>query len=216
MQQPAFVSSAIRCVVLLIALGLGASVGLAYAQGSTRADVAELLKKHDDALNQQNLAGVLALYSPSPKTVMLGTGPGEKFQGKAEIKAAYTEIFKDFDKGTLTASCYWKDGGSNGNVVWGAAMCKLADAKGDKKKEYEMNVSVGPRSKEGSGNLSCCTIPILSAMRPISDDEGDAIQRGSYLMEDDNQLQQMADTAEEVALRSAETSFRASRNGRKP
>ena len=150
MQQLAFVGSAIRCVVLLITLGLGASVGLAYAQGSsTRADVVELLKKHDEALNQHNLAGVLALYAPSPKTVMLGTGPGEKFQGKEEIKAAYTEIFKDFDKGTLTPSCYWKDGGSSGNVVWGAAMCKLSDAKGEKQREYELNVSVVAEKQGG-------------------------------------------------------------------
>ena len=83
---------------LLIALALCAPACLAHAQrSSTRADVAEMLKKHDEALNQHNLEGVLALYAPSPKTVMLGTGPGEKYQGKAEIKTAYTEIFKDFD-----------------------------------------------------------------------------------------------------------------------
>jgi hypothetical protein len=27
-------------------------------------------------------------------------------------------------------------------MVWGAAMCKLADAKGEKKREYELNVSM--------------------------------------------------------------------------
>ena len=47
---------------LLIALALCAPVCLAHAQGrSTRADVAELLKKHDEALNQHNLSGLLAL-----------------------------------------------------------------------------------------------------------------------------------------------------------
>jgi len=151
MQQSAVAVSAIRYAVLLITLCLSVPVCLAQTQGkSTRADVAELLKKHDDALNQHNLEGLLALYAPSPKTVMLGTGPGEKFQGKAEIKTAYTEIFKDFDKGTLTHSCYWKDGGGSSNVVWGAAMCKFADAKGEKKREYELNVSAVAEKQGGT------------------------------------------------------------------
>ena len=75
--------------------------------------------------------------------------PGEKFQGKAEIKTAYTEIFKDFDKGTMTHSCYWRDGGGSGNMVWGAAMCKLADAKGEKKREYELNLSMVAEKQRG-------------------------------------------------------------------
>jgi ketosteroid isomerase-like protein len=150
MQQLAGAVRARWYAMLLIAFGLGAPIGLAHAQGSsTRADVAEMLKKHDEALNQQNLGGLLALYAPSPKTVMLGTGPGEKFQGKEEIKTAYTEIFKDFDKGTLTHSCYWKDGGGSGTMVWGAAMCKFADAKGEKKREYELNVSMVAEKQGG-------------------------------------------------------------------
>src|SRR5262245_58522250 len=128
MKKLTLLVSAALYAVLPIALCLYAPVCQAQAQeGITRADVAELLKKHDDALNQHNLGGVLALYSPSPKTTLLGTGPGEKFQGKEEIKAAYAEIFKDFDRGTLTHSCYWRDGGGSGNVVWGAAMCKFSD-----------------------------------------------------------------------------------------
>jgi hypothetical protein len=108
--------------MFLITFSLSAPIGLTQAQGSsTRADVATMLKKHDEALNQHNLGGLLALYSPSPKPVVLGPGPGEKYQGKAEIKTAYTEIFKDFDKGTLTHSRYWRDGGGSGNMVWGEA-----------------------------------------------------------------------------------------------
>ena len=144
MKNFTFVRHSVQYTVLLLALCVGASIYPAQAQErSMRADVAELLKKHDEALKQHDLEGVLALYSPNPNTVMLGTGPGEKFQGKAEIKTAYTEIFKDFDKGALTHSCSWREGGSNGDVAWGAAMCKFTDAKGNKKREYDLNVSVG-------------------------------------------------------------------------
>jgi uncharacterized protein (TIGR02246 family) len=154
MQHLAGAVRAIWYAMLLMALGLGVPLCLAHAQGhSTRADVAALLKKHDEALNQHNLSELLALYAPSPKTVILGTGPGEKYQGKDEIKAAYTEIFKDFDKGTLTHSCYWRDGGGSGTMVWGAAMCKLADAKGEKKREYELNVSVVAEKHGGKWQL---------------------------------------------------------------
>jgi ketosteroid isomerase-like protein len=128
---------------VLAALSLCVAVCLAQTQArSTRADIGELLSKHDEAMNQHNLDGVVAMYAPGPKTLMLGTGPGEKFQGPAEIKAAYAEMFKDYDKGTLKHTCYWKDGRGSGNVVWGGAMCKLSDSKGGKNREYELNVSV--------------------------------------------------------------------------
>src|SRR5262245_1874378 len=110
-------------------------------KSTTAADIAALLKKHDEAMNQHDLDGVLQFYAPGPSTVLLGTGPGERYQGTAEIRTAYTEFFKDFDKGTLTANCYWKQGGSAGTVAWGAAMCKLSDSLGGKKREYELNVS---------------------------------------------------------------------------
>jgi ketosteroid isomerase-like protein len=150
MRQSAAAVRARWYAVLLIGLCLSVPICLAQAQGkSPRADVAELLKKHDEALNQHSLEGVLALYSASPKTVVLGTGPGEKYQGKAEIKTAYTEIFKDFDKGTLTHSCYWKDGGGSSTMVWLAAMCKFTDAKGEKKRDYELNVSAVTEKQGG-------------------------------------------------------------------
>ena len=89
MKKLAFVGRSIQDAVLLIVLCLGVSVWLAQAQeSSTRTDITELLKAHDEALNQHHLDALLALYAPSPKTVMLGTGPGEKFQGAEELKAA--------------------------------------------------------------------------------------------------------------------------------
>jgi len=137
------VSRARRYAFLLTLFGLAGPVCLAQAQGS-KADpgVAELLKKHDDAMNQHNLDGVLALFAPGPKTVVIGTGPGERYQGREEIKTAYTEFFKDFDKGTFLHECYWREGGGNANLRWGAAMCKMTDSKNGKKREYGLNVSV--------------------------------------------------------------------------
>jgi hypothetical protein len=171
MQPLAGAVRAIGYAMLLIAFGLGAAIGPAYAQGSrTRADVAELLRKHDEALNQHNLEGLLSLYAPSPKTVMLGTGPGEKFQGKAEIKTAYTEIFKDFDKGTMTHSCYWKDGGGAAPTWSGERPCVSSQMPRVRRREsMSSTFRWWLRNKAGSGNLSCCTIPMLSAVHPINE-----------------------------------------------
>lgn len=131
-----------HCVLLLLPLCLGAQFSLAQTRRSADAvDILDLLKRHDEAMNRQDMNGVLALFAPGPKTVVIGTGPGEKYQGAAEIKSAYTEFFKDFDKGTLAHECYWKNGDASGNMAWGAFMCKMTDAKGDKKREYELNVS---------------------------------------------------------------------------
>jgi len=84
---------------------------------------------------------LLSVYADGLNTVMMGTGPGGRWEGKDEIKAAYGQIVRDFDTGSLSHSCYWKDGGVNGNMAWLAAMCKMADTSNKKKRESELNVS---------------------------------------------------------------------------
>lgn len=100
-----------------------------------------LLQQHDDALNQHDLDALMNVFAPSANTVVLGTGPGERWLGKDEIRAAYAEIFKDFDKGTSTRDCNWKTGEVVGATAWMASMCKFSDSKGGQKREYELNVS---------------------------------------------------------------------------
>src|SRR5262245_18443464 len=107
MKNQTFVNSSIYFAVFLVVFCLSVSPSPAQTKsGDAQAEIAELLRKHDEALNQHDLDGLMALYSSNPKTVLIGTGPGEKFQGIAEIRNAYTEMFKDFDKGTLNHNCY--------------------------------------------------------------------------------------------------------------
>jgi ketosteroid isomerase-like protein len=154
MKHPILVIRPMRYGFLVLALCFCAPLCLAQTQGgAAQAEIADMLKKHDDAMNQHDLDGVMALYSSNPKTVMIGTGPGEKFQGEAEIRSAYTEMFKDFDKGTLNHTCYWKDGRGSGDVVWGAFMCKFSDSKGGKNREYELNVSAVAEKQAGKWQL---------------------------------------------------------------
>jgi len=106
-------------------------------------DVKEMLAKHDKALNDKDLDAVMATFAADPKTVVLGTGQGERFVGTDAIKQAYTEIFKDYDKGTLETSCDWKTGGADdtGKMAWLAATCQAKDSMKGVKREYVLNVS---------------------------------------------------------------------------
>ena len=120
------------------------SLAVVQAQKQPDANVtqlAALLQKHDDALNQHDLDGIMSVFAPSEKTVVLGTGPGEKWQGKNEIRSAYTEIFKDFDKGTSKRECSWRTGEIEGSTAWIASMCTFSDSKGDQKRAYDLNVT---------------------------------------------------------------------------
>ena len=114
-------------------------------------EVRELLSKHDKALNDQNLEAVLATFSTNPKTVVLGTGQGERFVGQDEIRQAYTEIFKDYDKGTLTIPCDWKSGEAeeSGKMAWLAATCQAKDSQKGVKREYVLNVSATVVKQDG-------------------------------------------------------------------
>ncbi|MCM3870375.1 MAG: nuclear transport factor 2 family protein [Pyrinomonadaceae bacterium] len=115
-------------------------------------EVKAVLQKHDKALNDKNVDAVLATFSNDPRTVVLGTGEGERFVGEQTIREAYTEIFRDYDPGTLITNCDWKTGGvdSAGTTAWVAATCQAQDSLKSKKREYVLNVS-GALRKEGDG-----------------------------------------------------------------
>lgn len=114
-------------------------------------DVKALLAKHDKALNDKNIEAVMATFSTDPKTVVLGTGEGERFAGPPAIKEAYTEIFKDYDAGTLESTCDWKTGRADaaGTTAWLAATCQMKDSLKNVKREYVLNVS-GALEKQGN------------------------------------------------------------------
>jgi ketosteroid isomerase-like protein len=110
-----------------------------------------MLQKHDQALNDKNLDALMSTFSTDPKAVMLGTGEGERYVGQQTIRAAYTEITKDYDAGTLATNCDWKAGGMDeaGTTAWVAATCSCEDSLKGVKRKYVLNVS-GALEKEGN------------------------------------------------------------------
>jgi len=106
-------------------------------------EIRTLLQQHDKALSEKNIDNLMATFSTDPNTVVLGTGAEEKWVGPAEIKTAYTEMFKDYDPGTMQCSCDWHTGGADQGrtMAWLAATCPCKDSMGGKTREYKLNVT---------------------------------------------------------------------------
>ena len=112
-------------------------------------EIRAVLAKHDKALSEKNLDAVLETFAPASNTVVLGTSPAERWVGAQEIRAAYTEIFKDYDPGSMNVDCEWKSGNSNGTMAWLAATCVAKDSLKGKAREYPLNVSAAMVKQDG-------------------------------------------------------------------
>jgi len=114
-------------------------------------EVRALLAEHDKGLNEKNLDAIMGTFSTEPTTVVLGTGSEEKWQGPAEIRAAYTEMLKDYDPNTLQANCDWKTGGvsESGTMAWFAAICDAKDSLQGKQRDYKLNVTAAAEKQGG-------------------------------------------------------------------
>ena len=134
-----------------------ATAGTTIASSSTAAtphieEIRAVLAAHDKALNDKNLDAVMNTFSTDGNAVMLGTGGQERWMGPKEIRAAYTEIFKDYDPGTLETDCSnWKTAGGddNGQMAWLAATCYAQDSLQGKKRDYTLNVSATVAKQNG-------------------------------------------------------------------
>ena len=143
-----------------------ASSANAKAAKPTVDEIRQVLAAHDKALNDKNLDAVMSTYSTDPNTVMLGTGTEERWTGPQEIRGAYTEIFKDYDPGTLVAECNWKTGGADdaGTMAWLAASCNAKDSFQGKAREYKLNVS-GTLAKQ-DGQWKFVVLHMSNAFEP--------------------------------------------------
>jgi ketosteroid isomerase-like protein len=152
------------CFVLLLIVTTAACQGSGTNQQATvgttspttsKLNIDELravLAAHDKALNDKNLDEVMKTFSTDGNTVVFGTGVEERWMGPQEIRAAYTEIFKDYDPGTLLTDCAgWKTGGADeaGQMAWLAATCYAQDSLQGRKRDYKMNVSATVARQNG-------------------------------------------------------------------
>jgi len=105
-------------------------------------EIRALLNAHDTAFTNHDLEGVLATYADGDAIVLMGTGPGELWSGKEEIKGAYAEMFKGFDKGQQNFEYKFRTGGIHDPSAWltTAGVVKLKHE--GKDHEFVLNLSL--------------------------------------------------------------------------
>ena len=102
--------------------------------------IKKLLQAHDKAMTNHDLEGVLATLDDN--AAVMGTGPGEMWQGKAELKVAYEHFFMVFDKGEQDFTYKFRVGGLSAEMGWLMASGDVVGKKDGKKFSYPLNVSL--------------------------------------------------------------------------
>ena len=126
---------------LALAVSVSAGPALAEVDQATINSVKALWEEQHKALDAHDIDGVLATYVNSDDIMLMGTGPGEQWIGKAEIKDAYTHFMEGFDAHTMDVKCGDGAGSSHDDVAWFTAVCNFTDRKGDQPRNFVANIS---------------------------------------------------------------------------
>jgi ketosteroid isomerase-like protein len=139
--------------LLYLAASLSAAGLPALAAEGPASDLRAVFEAHEKALNSHDLQGVMKVYAPGDKTVVMGTEPAERWVGSAQIEDAYKHFFADFDAGTIHRECPWLESGVSGDLGWVVANCEYKDSLKDKPRAYALNVSVVLEKLDGAWKL---------------------------------------------------------------
>ena len=131
------------------ALAMATGVGLGAAQAEVeqppddalKAAVKEVWQNQHKALDAHDIDGVLATFADSDDIMLMGTGPGEHWVGKEEVKDAYAHFIENFDANTMEVQCGEGAGTSRGDVVWLTGVCQFSDKQKDQTRKYVLNIS---------------------------------------------------------------------------
>jgi uncharacterized protein (TIGR02246 family) len=134
---------------LVTALAIATGVGLGTAQGegdqppdgALKAAVKQVWQSQHKALDAHDIEGVMATFANSDDIMLMGTGPGEHWVGREEIKDAYAHFMENFDAHSMEVQCGEGAGTSRGDVVWLTGVCQFSDQQGDQTRQYQMNLS---------------------------------------------------------------------------
>lgn len=131
-----------KMVLTGLALAIGFVAGATQAEENTPKEAVKALwQEQHKALDAHDIAGVMGTYADSDDIMLMGTGPGEHWVGKEEVKDAYAQFMKNFDPNTKEVECGEGSGTSEDNVVWLTAVCDFKDKKGDEPRHFILNVS---------------------------------------------------------------------------
>jgi len=119
-----------------------------------------VLKAHDEAMTSKNLPGVLATLAT--KAVIMGTGPGEVWNGHEEIKDAYEHFFQGFDKGEQSFTYYVKFGELSPEMGWLLASGEVKGKKDGKDFAFPLNMSLTASKASGEWKIAAMHFSTLT------------------------------------------------------
>jgi uncharacterized protein (TIGR02246 family) len=130
-------------MIALISCFALVSPSLANKQGAADAKTVAktVIEQHNKAFNEHDLKSIMTLYSQDPDTVLMGTGPGETYQGEEGISGAYNQFFNKFKADTLSFKYDWIAAGSKGDMAWFAVTTTMTAAVNTEQKEIAFNMS---------------------------------------------------------------------------
>jgi uncharacterized protein (TIGR02246 family) len=126
---------------LALATGLFAGAAPAEVDQPTIEAVRALWQSQHKALDAHDIDGVMATYTGSDDIMLMGTGPGEHWVGKEEVKDAYAHFMEQFDANTMEVKCGEGTGSSQGDVLWLTGVCHFTDQQKDQARQYVTNLS---------------------------------------------------------------------------
>ncbi|MEA3273938.1 MAG: SgcJ/EcaC family oxidoreductase [Pseudomonadota bacterium] len=136
-----------KWAVTALALATGVTAGAAQAEvgqptsEAVKAAVRALWQDQHKALDAHDVDGVLATFADSDDIMLMGTGPGEHWVGKAEVKNAYAHFMENFDAHTMEVKCGEGAGSTRGDVLWLTAVCHFSDKQKDQTRQFVTNLS---------------------------------------------------------------------------
>jgi uncharacterized protein (TIGR02246 family) len=125
----------------LSSLFIVSTSAMAEMDEATIESIKALWQNQHKAFDSHDADGVMMTYADSDDIMLMGTGPGEHWIGKEELKDAYTRFMEGFDANTTETECVDGAGSRSDNVAWFTAVCTFTDQKGDQQRSYVLNLS---------------------------------------------------------------------------
>jgi uncharacterized protein (TIGR02246 family) len=115
------------------------------------AAVTKTIQTYQQAVAARDLDSIMSVWSTDPKIVMMGTGPGERWVGPADIKAAHRMILESFRKETYRPK--WRSVSVMSDVAWAAGESVITDRRGGKPVPYWLNWTAVLEKQNGNWRM---------------------------------------------------------------
>ena len=123
-------------------------------------NIKKLLQAHDDAMSKHDLKGVLATLVDH--AAVMGTGPGEMWQGKDELKVAYQHFFMTHDKGDQDYKPSFRVGGLTTKMGWLMTSGNVEGKRKGKAFAYPLNISLTVEKADGVWKINAMHFSTLT------------------------------------------------------